>query len=44
MVYTRAKRTHYDGHMAKAKGEHNSQLKLFITHISPTVRVIQVPL
>ena len=44
MEFTKAKWTRYGGHMAKAKGEHNSQLKLFITHISPTVRVIQVPL
>ena len=31
MEYSRAKWTHYGGHMAKAKGEHNSLLKLFIT-------------
>ena len=43
----RAKWTRYGGHMAKAKGERNSLLKLFITQIfwwSPAVWVIQVSL
>ena len=31
MEYTGAKWTRYGGHVAKANGEHNSQLKLFIT-------------
>jgi len=31
MEYTRARWTHYGGHMTKAKGEHNSKLKLSIT-------------
>jgi len=31
MEYTRAKSTRYSGHIARAKGEHNSSLKLFIT-------------
>ena len=34
MEYTRAKWTRYDGHMTKAKGEHNSQLRLFLTQTS----------
>ena len=47
MEYTRAKWTCYGDHVAKAKGEHNSELKLFITQTfwwSPAVRAIQVPL
>ena len=31
MEYTRAKWTRYGGQMVKAKGEHNSELNLFIT-------------
>ena len=47
MEHSRAKWTHYDDHMANAKGEHNSYIKLFITQTflwSPSVRVIQVSL
>jgi len=31
MEYIRAKWIHYGSHMVNAKGEHNSQLKIFIT-------------
>jgi len=34
MEYTRVKWTRYGDHMAKAKGENNLQLKLFITQTS----------
>jgi len=47
MKHTRVKWTRYGGHMADAKGEHNSSLKLFITQTfswSFVVRVINVSL